>query len=133
MFNYSPPLAWRNYDSTYQLCGVKCTKCSNMFYPKKHLCSCGSKEFEKQIFAGRGKLMSFTQILVPPREFSSYHSYCLGLIKLEEGPQLIAQVTDTPFEELKIGMDVCSVLRRYTTAGRQGIIHYGAKFIPEGF
>jgi hypothetical protein len=53
------------------------------------------------------------------------------LIKLEEGPLITAQLTDTDSEEVKIGMPVEMVTRKLRTQGEEGLIVYGYKFRPQ--
>jgi len=63
-------------------------------------------------------------------EFASNGAYCLGLVKLDEGPKVLAQITDVEIRELYIGQPVVAVFRKYFTASSEDIIHYGVKFVP---
>ena len=130
MFRNSPVGAWRNQSHRYRLEGVICTECNKKYYPKKYVCSCGGMTFVHYLFSGRGTLLSFSQIYVPPIEFIAVVPYCIGLVELEEGPRLVAQVTDVKIENLTIGMHLETAFRRYFTAGDEGMIFYGLKFIP---
>jgi len=49
---------------------------------------------------------------------------------LEEGPKIVAQMTDCKSEELKIGLRVEAAFRRIYEDG--DIIRYGVKFRPVG-
>jgi len=50
------------------------------------------------------------------------------LIKLEEGPMLTAQVVDS--DNIHIGMEVESCLRKMYSNGKDGMFCYGTKFRP---
>jgi uncharacterized protein len=129
MFEKSPILQWRKYNEKYLLQGNKCLKCGNTFYPQKYLCSCGSQNFETYKFSGKGTLLTFTQITTPSKIFSEYPSYCIGIIQLDKGPKITAQLTDVELKDLKIGLKVEVVFRKVYQADNQGIINYGIKFI----
>ena len=125
----SPIAAWRNQKSTYRLEGVSCNACGSLFFPRKYCCSCKSTSFSPFPFSGNGTLLSFSKVAIPPVEFINYSPYCIGLVKLEEGPTVLMQIADTVFEELFIGMPVVAVFRRYFAAGDDGMIFYGIKFV----
>jgi uncharacterized OB-fold protein len=119
---------WRNHKRSYALCGQICTSCNKKFYPKKHLCSCGSRDFQDFNFSGHGKILSFTKVNNPPKKFKTFSPYLIGLIELREGVKIIAQITDTQLSDLKIGMPVKTVFRKLCDGGQKGVIAYGVKF-----
>ncbi len=131
MFRNSPVTAWRNSEQRYELTGSQCVLCKASFYTKPYYCSCGSSSFQSITFSGRGTLVSFTQITIPPVEFTHVVPYIIGLVQLEEGPRLITQIADAELAELAIDMPVKSIFRRYFADGDRGLIHYGLKFTPE--
>ena len=53
-----------------------------------------------------------------------------GLVKLEEGPIVTAQLTDVENDQVKIGMKVEMVTRKLREDGEEGQIIYGYKFRP---
>ena len=57
----------------------------------------------------------------------------VGLVQLEEGPRLVAQICDTPYEVLKINLLVKAVFCKYNTSGADGIIYYRTKFVALDF
>jgi uncharacterized protein len=130
MFETSPILRWRNYLEKYQLQGNQCMKCNKIYYPKKYLCTCGSKQFKPINLSGKGKLLTFTQITMPPTAFKKFAPYCIGIVQLEQGPKLLAQITDSSIDELKIGMNVIAAFRKYYVSDNKNTINYGIKFIP---
>ena len=131
MFRSSVPLRWRRYAERYRLMGNKCKKCGNVHYPKVEICKkCGSKELEEYKLKPYGKLLSFTEIYSPTEEFSAYAPYCVGVIQLEEGPNILGMLADVKKENLSIGMKLRACFRKLYKDGNNGVIHYGIKFMP---
>ena len=56
--------------------------------------------------------------------------YAVGMVRLEEGPLVTAQLSDTDGLELSIGMPVEMVTRKIRDAAENGFIVYGYKFRP---
>jgi uncharacterized OB-fold protein len=130
MYKNSPIAAWRNQKSAYRLEGVSCDACGALFFPRKYRCNCSGRHFSPFQFSGNAVLLSFTQVSIPSIEFIDYSPYCIGLVRLEEGPTVLMQLTDVAFEELSPGMPMIAVFRRYFAAGNDGMIFYGIKFAP---
>lgn len=86
-----------------------------------------SKDFE---FSGLGKIYSFTTINEPPAGFEEQAPYPVAIIELEEGPMVIAQLTDFGDEEPEIGMPVEMVTRKLFADGKRGVLVYKYKFRP---
>jgi uncharacterized protein len=121
---------WRNYPQTHRLQGFQCAKCSRIFFPKQYLCLCKSQTFSPFQLSGKGTVSTFTLVSNPPKAFEAESPYILALIKLEENVQMVAQLTDIHIEDVAIGMNVISVLRKIYTEGDGGTIQYGIKFKP---
>lgn len=81
------------------------------------------------IHASLGEVYSFTTVQEPPQGFEDNAPYVLGLVKLDDGAFITAQITDleTP-SDLQIGDRVEMVTRKLTTEGARGMIVYGYKF-----
>ena len=131
MFRDSPIIRWRNYNDRYKLNGYKCTKCGATYFEKKGVCTCGNFDYAEMEFSGKGKIVSFTQIHTGPEAFTELGKYCVAIIDLDEGARIEAQVVDCKYEDLKIGLEVEAVFRKFYKSGEAGIIHYGTKFIPK--
>ncbi len=131
MYRSSPIIRWRRYNDRYRFEGNQCIKCQTVFYPKKFLCKCGSKEFNAFEFSGKGVLLSFTEIKSPPEVFIEQATYCIGIVQLIEGPKITSQIADVELKDLKIGMKLISSFRKFYSSGEEGAIHYGTKFIPD--
>ncbi|HDJ89811.1 MAG TPA: Zn-ribbon domain-containing OB-fold protein [Thermoprotei archaeon] len=127
----SIPRVWRERKYKYRLIGSKCKRCGKIFYPPRKVClKCGSRELEEVFLARRGKVLSYTVIRSPPTSFIPYKPYIVALIQLDDGTKIFSQLTDVEPEEVKTGMKVEAVFRKYKEQSESGIIEYGIKFIP---
>ncbi len=78
----------------------------------------------------KGTLYSYTTVFSPIHELEEFSPYIIGLVKLESGKMLLAQLTDCTEEELSIGMEMEMVVRKIREKGPRGLILYGYKFRP---
>jgi len=76
-------------------------------------------------FAGKGTIVSYTEIHIAPAGFERQVPYNIALIKLDEGPVISGVVVD---KNIKIGDHVRSIFRRLQVDGEGGLISYGFKF-----
>ncbi len=122
-------LDWRLHDQRYRLEGTICNRCGAKFFPPREVCTeCKSTDMRVHAFDGHGELYSFTILHSAPQGYEGQLPYAVGMIKLDEGPMLEAQITDTNFDDLKIGQRVEVVTRKLREYGEQGAIVYGYKF-----
>lgn len=122
---------WRLRQQRYQLIGNRCVKCGAKFFPPRQVCpECRGTQFEALQFSGKGELYSFTTIRTAPAGFESQAPYAVGMIKLDEGPLVEAQLTDVNPEQLEVGLRVEMVTRKLREEGEAGLIVYGYKFRP---
>ena len=128
MHRQSPIMRWRKFPERYRLEGNRCNLCGRVYFPKKELCECSSKEFSAFQLSGKGKILTYTEIKSSPEEFSDMTPYCVGIIEFPEGPRITAQIADASVSDLKIGDEVYPVFRKFNAVGDSGIIHYGIKF-----
>ncbi len=125
------PRYWRLKDQRYRLQGKKCVDCGYLSFPPRIICpKCNSRNAITHEFIGRGKLYSYTTIYQSPDRFDSSSPYAIGLIDLEEGERITAQLTDVRLENLEIGMPLEMVIRQIYEDGEKGPILYGYKFRP---
>jgi uncharacterized OB-fold protein len=122
---------WRKIPQRYNLIGTKCTNCGRHFFPPRSFCPDCRRDGKivDHKFSGFGTVVTYTTIQTAPDQFSSAGPYVLGIIKLDEGPQMTSQIIVDP-KEAVIGMRVKSAFRKIATDGESGIIHYGTKFVP---
>jgi hypothetical protein len=106
-------------------------KCGKLFFPKRLICDdCQHREFETIRLSGRGKLLTFTVIRVAPSQFKNQSPYAIGIVELNEGVRLTAQIVDVPPEKIEIGQDLKVEFRKIQQEGHAGILCYGYKFVP---
>lgn len=115
----------------YRLEGTACRACGAIAFPPRPACAaCRSADIAPHLLSGRGRLYSFTRVAQPPRGFASLAPYAVGMVRLEEGPLVTAQLADCEGEELAIGMPMEMVTRKIRDACENGLIVYGYKFRP---
>ncbi len=126
------PRHWREIPKRYRLEAAQCEKCRNIIFPEKFSCpECGSRDFKTIRLSGKGKLLTHTVIRIAPEGFNDQVPYVIGIIKMDEGPQIMAQITDCDPEELKTGDRLIYQFRRIREDGDRGIIMYAYKFVPD--
>ncbi|MBM3886650.1 transcriptional regulator [Candidatus Dependentiae bacterium] len=130
MHKNSPIAVWRMQKSVYRLEGVQCDACNALYFPRKYRCICSSMRFSPYQFSGKAQLVSFSEVVVLPIDFANQSPYCIGLVRLEEGPLILTQLADVKLGDLSAGKSMVAVFRRYFAAGHQGMIFYGVKFAP---
>ena len=52
----------------------------------------------------------------------------IGLIKLDNGVNIVSQLVDSEVEDIKINANVKAVFRKINADGNSGQIYYGYKF-----
>lgn len=120
---------WRLREQRYRLIGNRCLNCGTPFFPPRRVCTeCRGTEFEPFQFSGKGSLYSYTTLRQPPSGFENQAPYSVGMIKLDEGPMVEAQLTDLNADELEVGMPLEMVTRKLREDGEAGLIIYGYKF-----
>ena len=123
---------WRETPERYRMEASKCSKCGKVLFPERLICpDCGSKEFVKYTLPGKGKLVTYTIIRTAPSGFEDLVPYAVGIIKLDDGVQILAQITDCDPETLKIGDKVVAKFRRINEDRKTGMIYYAYKFVPD--
>jgi uncharacterized OB-fold protein len=128
----TPSRYWREIPQRYRLEANKCKKCGFVSFPPRLICpQCRNREFEEAKLAEKGKVLTFTVIRVPPRQFVDQAPYAVGIVELDDGVKLTGQIVDCDFEDLKIGQRVKIEFRKIFDEGEAGIICYGYKFVPE--
>ena len=123
---------WREIPQRYNIIGNKCGSCERIFFPPREACPhCRRKSFGKMEdikLRGKGEIVTYTIIHVGPEAFKEQVPYPIAIIKLEDGPQITAQIVDCNIDEVKIGMKVENTFRRIQEDGYTGAIYYGYKF-----
>jgi uncharacterized OB-fold protein len=122
---------WRLRQQRYQLIGNRCLHCGAKFFPPRQVCGeCRSTEFVSFQFCGRGEVYSYTTLRQAPAGFEAQMPYAVGMIRLDEGPLVEAQLADVSTDDLRVGLRVEMVTRKLREEGEAGLIIYGYKFRP---
>ena len=126
----TPARYWREIPQRYRLEAGKCAKCGKIYFPPRLVCSCGSRKFETVQLQDEGTLRTFTVIRTAPSQFSDEAPYVVGIVEMNEGVRLTAQIVDCELDRLEIGQKVRIEFRRIQTIGEAGILCYGYKCVP---
>ncbi|MEM2906494.1 MAG: Zn-ribbon domain-containing OB-fold protein [Candidatus Odinarchaeota archaeon] len=99
------------YISEGKLKGLKCSSCNSIIVPPRYKCvQCGSTDFKWVDLSGRGRLLTYTVVHVPPKKFTAEAPYAIGIIQLAEGPRLEARIVNVDVakhaQTLKTGMEM---------------------------
>ncbi len=96
-----------NFAKEGKLMAAKCNKCGTLLIPPRPMCTtCLSKDFEWIELKRKGKLLTYTTIYVAPPQFEAMTPYAVGIVKLEDGPNLPGMIRDIDPEKIKVGMDM---------------------------
>jgi len=126
-----PARYWREIPQRYRLEAEKCKKCGKIYFPPRVICAeCKSREFELLKLKDEGKLLTYTVIRVAPSAFVAQTPYAIGIVKLDDGVNLLAQIVDCEPEQLQIGMKLKLEFRKIQQDGEAGILCYGYKCVP---
>ena len=116
MVDSAVPRFWREIPQRYNLIGNKCESCGKIYFPPKESCpDCRRKSIGKMRevkLSGKGKILTYTIINTAPQQFEGQVPYPMAIIKLDEGPNITAQIVDADIEKVKIGMRVQNTFRK---------------------
>ena len=89
------------------LVGFRCNECSTTVFGPAIFCqSCTSTDLEAVELGAKGTLFSYTIVRIPSAGWPGEVPYVLGQVELPQGPQVLAEVVDCEYDDLKIGMAV---------------------------
>ncbi|MEM4190146.1 MAG: OB-fold domain-containing protein [Candidatus Caldarchaeum sp.] len=126
-----PPAYWRSKPFIYRLEGSRCTVCGHFHPHKRFVCRrCGSQRLDDDRLPSTGRLLHHTLVFQPQQGFENNTPYVVGWVEMDDGTQLVGQITDCEPETLKPGTSVEHVVRRIKVDGDSRLIVYGVKFRP---
>lgn len=126
------PRYWREIPQRYRLEGLKCEECGAICFPPRLVCpECKSTSLGFYKLSDKGKILTYSVIHVPPKEFAGDSPYLIAIVELSDGVRLTTQIADTKPDEVAIGDSVHIVFRRLSDEGKSGIKCYGYKCVLE--
>lgn len=122
---------WRTRSQRYSLTGEICDQCKTYIFPPRDVCpECEAPAKTPYAFSGNGQVYSYSTVYQAPEGYEQFAPYTVGLVQLEEGPMVTAQITDIEPDKIEVGMPVEMVTRKLREEGEEGLIVYGYKFRP---
>jgi len=122
---------WRTRLHRYRLIGSKCQLCNRIFFPPRLLCPyCGSTRLEECKLPDKGRLVEYTVVYAVPKGYEVMAPYVIGVVELENGIRVMAQITDVDVNDVREGMEVEVSIRRLPEQLEGGMICYTYKFRP---
>lgn len=124
------PRFWREIPNRYNLIGSKCGNCDEVFFPSRYVCPTCRRigKIEPYQLNGRGKIVSYSTVHIPPEGFEDEVPYVIAIIELEEGPRITGQITNCSSDKIEIGDEVEAAFRYIGEESKDGMIYYGYKF-----
>jgi uncharacterized OB-fold protein len=120
----------REIPQRYRLEAARCVKCAKIAFPPRLVCAgCHGDAFEPVTLSDEGTLVTWTVIHIAPRPFAAEAPYVVGIVELEGGVRLTAQIVDCDASRLDFGARVRRVFRKLGSEGESGILRYGYKFV----
>ena len=92
--------------------GTKCKQCGMVFFPPRADChACLSSDMEWFPVSGKGKLITFSQLMYAPVGFTQDVPYVIAVLDYGDY-KVFGRVGDVPFAELKVGMELVTQANR---------------------
>jgi hypothetical protein len=121
---------FREIPRRYRLEAGKCQNCGRTSFPPRLVCpQCKGTKFETVVLGDEGTLLTFTVVRVASDKFSKETPYAVGVVELQDGVRVTAQIVDVDVDDLRIGQKVNVVFRRIQEDGKAGILCYGYKVV----
>lgn len=104
--------SYKEFLRQHKLMGTRCKSCGQFFLPPRGYCpECHQSYLEWTEVSGKGKLAAFSVIYIAPTAmieagYGRENPYCSGIINLEEGPSISAQILGLDISQpskIKIG------------------------------
>ncbi len=124
------PRYTREIPQRYRLEAGKCAKCGHITFPPRLVCPvCKGRKFDTVVLSDEGTLLTYTVVRVASENFSQETPFAVGIVELNDGVKVTAQIADAQPDELEIGQRVKIVFRRIQEEGAAGILCYGYKAV----
>ena len=127
-----PASIWRNQPQRYRLEAARCAACDRVAFPPRPICAgCGGRDFQNHQLPMTGHIVTFTIQHVAGAQFADDTPFAVGIIEMDDGTRLTAQIADIPLQDLAIGRRIRLAFRKLQEAGEAGVIAYAHKAVPE--
>lgn len=127
---HSTAKAWRYRLGRYRLMGTHCPSCGMDHFPERYVCpKCHETELEAKEFSRTGHVVCRAVDYSPVMGHAEEIPKPFAVVKLDDGPSVTADIVDCSVEELRDGMPVEMVLRKWRRE-TNGCYMYGYKFRP---
>lgn len=122
------PRYTREIPQRFRLEANQCKDGDHIFFPPRLVCpKSGKREFIPTKLKETGKILTFTVIHVGPDQFAVQAPYVVGIVELDDGVRIMAQIVDCKPEEVEIDKQVQVVIRKIQEEGDHGLLCYGYK------
>ena len=98
------PRYHRETPQRYRLEAAK-TQSGKVYFPPR-VCYPGGEKAEPYQMSDRGKVVTYTVVHTPAAEYSDLAPFAIGIIDLDGGGRITAQIVDVDPSEVKTGMRV---------------------------
>lgn len=117
----TPPISDYGFEAFLgeeKLMGSTCRRCGAAFVPPRPMCAeCHHTEMQWTGMKGAGRLVALTSISIGPpamqqEGFDRENPYCTGVVKLDEGPRVVARIEGVDSrnpESIEIGTPVTAI------------------------
>jgi uncharacterized OB-fold protein len=120
----------RETPQRYRLEAAKCSGCGQISFPPRIVCpSCRGLAFENVRLSEDGTLITHTVVRIGSDKFSKETPFAVGIIELNDGVRITAQLADVDPDDLRSGQKVRMVFRKVQEDGKAGILCYGYKAV----
>ncbi len=101
-----------------KLMAAKCKRCGELMLPPRTICpNCIGKDLSWIELKANGKLLAYTLIHVAPKQFETLAPYAVGIVKLDDGPQLLGMIRGVEVEKLKVDMSLTVEFEKTSNTG----------------
>lgn len=128
---HSTAKSWRNRFARYRLVGTHCSSCGMDHFPGRHVCpKCHNRDLATKEFPRTGHVVCFAVDHSPLMGHGEEVPKPLAVVRMgENGPCVVSDVVDCDVEQVKEGLGVELVLRKWRRESN-GNYMYGYKFRP---
>lgn len=108
--------AWWAACRGHELLIQHCSACgAHQFYPRSLCTTCGGSDLDWVRASGRGHIETFTVIRHPvSKAYAPEVPYAIALVRLDEGPRMMASLNGVAVEDVAVGMAVEVMFEQWT-------------------